>query len=243
MSLEGPKRVHIAPLGYEQERIYKPAIEMNADEVILVVHEDRTDQSEKCEEVVKEALEEESIEVSDEDCNFFDLQDAMYILTDIVGGKGDNTYRINISSGSKITAIAGMFVCMMYDAIPYYVKVEGYGEEPISHGVADSFSVPTYPIQLIDKDYIEVLEFLKVKNEDDAHVVIKDLNEFVQENELSVVEDSERDDTDIYDIVRPQIIEPLRERDYISLQRRGNEKVIELTSKGKDALQITKYAI
>lgn len=34
--LEIPKRVHIIPLGYEEDRIVVPAIEYDADEAILL---------------------------------------------------------------------------------------------------------------------------------------------------------------------------------------------------------------
>jgi predicted transcriptional regulator len=56
-----------------------------------------------------------------------------------------------------------------------------------------------------------------------------------------VVENSERDDTEIYDIVNPQIIDPLKDREYVRLHHRSNKKILTITSKGEDALEISKY--
>lgn len=243
MSLKGPSRVHIAPQGYEDERIFEPAINMDADKVILVAHNEATDRSDECREEVEKHLQENNIEIEIERCDFFELQGSLSTITDLIRENRDNTVRINISTGSKITAIAGMFACMIHDAMPYYVKVDEYPGEPISKNVVDSFKVPTYPIQLIDDDLIQVLQFLLESEEKGEEVNIKAVNEFAQEAGLSVIEDSERNDDQIYDIINPNIIEPLEERDYIEIQGRANKKLLKLTDRGKNALKLTQFAL
>lgn len=243
MSLKGPYRIHLAPQGYEDERISAPAIDMEADQVVLITHEEESEQSKSCRETVLSSLDDAGIQNEVEECNFFDLDDSLSTISRIITDHPNDNLKINISTGSKITAVAGVLASMMSSASPYYVKVEDYGEEPISKSVSTTIGVPAYPIQFEDEQYIRVLEFINQRSSEGNEVAIKDLNQFVQKENLPAAAESERQNEDIYDIVNREIIDPLVERDYIYKHRMANKKLLKITEKGKSTLQLSKHFV
>lgn len=246
MSLGGPRRIHIAPLGYEDERIYKPIINEDADKAILLVHEDDENESlgAECRERVETALEEESIEYEARKCDIFDLKEALGEFQNLIYQHQADAVFVNISTGSKITAISGMLACMMAGGRPYYVKPEDYGESTVSEGVEDTFTVSAYPIEPPNEEIIKVLEFIQEENDKGDDVIIGDINNFVNDKNLSLVQGIERQDSDnIYDLVRSNLIAPLSEREFIRVQRIGNEKRITLTEQGERVLDFSRFVL
>ncbi|UHQ98910.1 DUF6293 family protein (plasmid) [Natrinema zhouii] len=246
MSLGGPRRIHIAPLGYEDERIYQPIIEEDADKAILLIHDQ--DESEslgaKCREKVETALDDENIDYELRECNIFDLKEALGEFQNLIYQHHADAVFVNISTGSKITAISGMLACMMAGGRPYYVKPEDYGESTVSQGVEETFTVSAYPIEPPNEETIKVLEFIKEENDRGNDVIISDLNKFVNDENLSLVRGIERQDSDnIYDLVRSNLIAPLSEREFIRVQRIGNEKRITLTEQGERVLDFSRFIL
>jgi hypothetical protein len=245
MTLGGPRRVHIAPQGFEKERIYEPAIEQDADLVILLVHDadEKDGLAVECQEEVTAELEKADIECQIRQCDIFDLKLALAEFQNLIYQHQTDSVFVNISTGSKITAIAAMLACMMAGGTPYYVKPEDYGESTVSTGVQDSFSVAAYPIDPPSEDTVRVLEFIKEGNKDGT-VIIGNLNEFVNEEEIGRAAELSRDQEDnIYDIVRQDFLTPLKQRDLIHIQRYGTEKRITLTEQGEQLLEFSRYVI
>jgi hypothetical protein len=186
----------------------------------------------------------EGIECETVECDIFDPDEAIQKISDIIYSHPDDDVKVNISTGSKITAISGMFACMLTGATPYYVKAEDYGDEPVSKGVDDIIQLPAYPIDPPEAHFVEVLDFLDESESNDEDVKIQDLNEFVQDQEMELVEDVNRDDgSNIYDIVRRDVIDPLEARDYIRVQPMGGSKYITLKENGKRTLEFSRHLI
>lgn len=243
MSLQSPLRIHIAPQGFEDERIYKPAIEHKADKVVLLVTDDDT-QSNECQERVENALEEEGIDCENRECNIFDPNKSLQTISNVINEHPDDDVKVNISTGSKITAIGGMFACMMTGATPYYVRAEDYGDEPVSKGMKKTIQVPTYPIDPPKERYVEVLSYLQKMAEDGEEVNISNVNDFVQEQDMDIVEDIDRqDDTNIYDIINREIIDPLVNRNYIRKREFGGSKILTLTETGEQTLEFSRHLL
>lgn len=198
-----PRRVHIAPQGFEDERIYRPALKRDADIVILIGHDDSDETARRCRERITEALEEHDITVENEiTCDLFDLADALETILAVIRARNpDDIVRVNISAGSKITAIAGMLACMFTGADPYYVVPDGYDEpdegaeyETVSHGMADIKSLPAYPVTEPDRQLIRVLSFIEDEQPDEgpSGVLLKEIGQFLLENDLPVVQASDK---------------------------------------------------
>lgn len=231
----------MAPQGYEEERIYKPAIENKADKVILLVTEE-DDQSVECRDKVVSELESEGVEVEQIECDIFDPNESMKTISEVIYEHPEDDVKVNIATGSKITAISGMLACMLAGATPYYVKAKDYGDEPVSQGVEDVIQLPAYPIEPPEEMFVRVLDYLD-ENEDEK-VNIKNLIEFVHEEELDVVEGVERsNEMNIYDLVNDKIIEPLKSNGYIRVRPIGGSKNLSLTSKGRQTLKFSRHLI
>lgn len=83
----------------------------------------------------------------------------------ILDEKGNHVY-INVSTGTKITAIAGMLSCMLWDAYPYYAPVSYPTKEtkilPTEH-VQDSDILPVYDIKKPKSEFMLILSLLQIK--------------------------------------------------------------------------------
>lgn len=247
-----PRRVHIAPQGFEDERISIPAIERDADILILVRHDEPNDTAVQCRQRIIDEVDEQGIQVQeDATCDLFDLNDSLETLLTLIRDRNpDDTVRVNISAGSKITAIAGMLTCMFTGADPYYVVPEGYhnnedeGEyQTVSHGMKEIKRLPAYPVTDPDLQLIQVLAFIEEEQPDDGPygVLLKDIGRYLLEQDLSAVHGSDKspeEAEDIYPAVNEKIVTPLRQRRLISKTRLDGGTQIRTTQEGEEMLAL-----
>ena len=118
-------RIHIAPVGFEVDRIVLPAKNMKADRIWLIIHSDPTDDAgQPFSKLITEQLEAINIEYYIEYADRTDLFDTLRALRKIILREKNNAILVNVSVGSKIQAIASMMACMMFkdevDIMPYY---------------------------------------------------------------------------------------------------------------------------
>ena len=97
------------------------------------------------------------IEIKQEFVDVWNLYDCIEKFREIIQKEKENQTFINLSSGTKITAIAGMLSCMLWDAKPYYAKVS----YPISPKIKELPSEQVDP----DPDILPVYDIIKPKNE------------------------------------------------------------------------------
>lgn len=134
MSKHARLRIHIAPLGFESDRIVLPAVEMKADKVWILIHSNpKQTKAKSYLDDIKVRLRKERIECETKKLDRLDLFSNIKSLRSIIDNEGDdNTYYINVSSGSKIQAVACTMACMMFNKknnlIPYYAQPEDYFE-------------------------------------------------------------------------------------------------------------------
>lgn len=117
--------IHIAPVGFEVDRIVIPAENMKADRVWLIIHNDpNEDAGRPFSKLITELLVQRRIEFKFEYADRTDLFDTLRALRKIISIESNNAILINVSVGSKIQAIASMMVCMIFkdkvDITPYY---------------------------------------------------------------------------------------------------------------------------
>ena len=109
-------RVHIAPVGYEEDRIVIPAVQKKADRVWLLVHSNPSeDRALQFTERITKKLENAKIQVVSEPhdrTNFFQI---IKCVKSIIDREKKNTLYVNLASGSKIQSIALMMGCMTFN--------------------------------------------------------------------------------------------------------------------------------
>lgn len=165
------------------------------------------------------------------------------LLEEIRSRPPDDDIKVNVSAGSKITAIAGMMACMFTGADPIYVVPEGYGEDTVSYGMKDILGLPAYPIAKPDYQLVEVLGFIHEEQPDSGPegVLLKEIGEYLLEKQLPAVEGSDKEPGEaesIYPIVRQKITTPLAQRGLIKEVPYDGGNHIRTSPEGEEMLEV-----
>ena len=122
--------VHVAPVGFEVDRIVLPAVEMKADRVWLITNSPEAADGCKFVKSIQSQLKHAGTECSQMEADRIDLFDILNALRLTILKEKGNSILVNVSVGSKIKAIASMMACMMFKDIamikPYYAVPEKY---------------------------------------------------------------------------------------------------------------------
>lgn len=244
--MDVPKRIHVVPLGYERDRVIEPPKRLNADKVVLLSHEE--DEEPAYHEEAWKELREAHIDLQGRKCNIFDLYTCLGAIAEVVTDhQGDNVY-VNLATGSKVTAIAGMIACMATGATPYYVSAERYGpsedegppEQPVSFGVCNIEELSGYPIEAPSEQDVRVLSFI----DREGPVSKKEIIVYGEENDLDFVADSDTGSLQgKYRRLETHVIEGLNENGYVTLTERGRETYVDILEDGQNTLRAFSYLI
>jgi len=235
-------RVHIAPVGYEIDRIVLPAKKLRADKVILLVHENRSeDKATKFYEKISEQLEKLNIEVSTEYHNRLDLFQIIKTVKNLIKQESGNIISVNLASGSKVQAIGCMMASMMFNddknVNPFYVEAKeylGFSGKPISKGIKDIEYIPTYEIQKPEERHIHAL---KIVMENDGKISKKDMARLAVEQKLIVV-NAENQSQATFASLDKNIIYALENQwGFVRVNKIGRTRWIEITEEGRHAAE------
>ena len=236
------ERVHVMPVGYEYERIVTPAEHFQADRVVLIGHEKDTKDSKgrhKRDRVI-EALDERDISHEEVYCDIFDLYSSLGTIAEIISTHADDDVYVNISTGSKVTAVAGMIASMVLGANTYYVKAEDYTDDPSS--ITDVDNLPKYPIDAPDKEQVSVLEFIDTWIQYEGPPTKGEVIHFSEKENLAYIRQNV-ESKGKYRLLDTNIVEPLKERGWVQEAKQGRNKVLSLTDDGIAALQAFRWMI
>ena len=170
-------RVHIAPVGFEIERITEPIETERADRIYLITRAERDAAAPFVEEVVRRlgssSWPVEVRVVRPDLWNVFGVLAALRTIFENERRTDRNAadvlpIRVNVSTGTKITAIAGTLACMLWKGEPYYVQVSRAwysGRLPrvdAVHDVVDRIDpVGVYTLRAPAPELVAVLEALE----------------------------------------------------------------------------------
>ena len=257
-------RVHVAPVGFEIDRIVLPAIKMKADRVWLIAHnKPHIDKGDKFVKSIQSKLKEARIECLQAQANRIDLFDILRALRTIFLQEKGNSILVNVSVGSKIQAIASMMACMMFKDIamikPYYVVPEIYNssltkeERQETEGVKDIIGLPEYKIEIPSDKLIRCLDIINKKT--DGKITKRELKDLAMEDNLIRVDYDnkkkngakrvrpEYSDQAAYMALNKNLIEPLLDWRFITETKIGSHHIVTLTEDGKHALTFLKADI
>src|SRR6266702_1409989 len=107
-------RVHVAPVGFEVDRIVLPADEMKADRVWLITHNNPSiDEGHQFVNSIRDKLNQERIECLQMEADRVELFDILRALRIIILKEKGNSILVNVSVGSKIQAMVPRLVFLM----------------------------------------------------------------------------------------------------------------------------------
>lgn len=234
-------RVHIAPVGFEIDRVVLPAVQMRADLVWLIKHnKPGADKASSFAEKIVSRLEKEKITVRPAEANREDIFSVLKAVKDIFVAEQKNDVYVNVSSGSKIQAIACMMACMMfkeYSVTPYYVVPKSYpateGKQQ-STGMDSIVELPKYQIQKPRSDLVQALKIIKDKG---GRITKKEMARLAEEQKLIVVH-SQHPDQARFASLDANIIQPLVEQwKFVEIEKIGRNRWIKITPEGEHAAE------
>jgi len=239
-ALDVADRVHVAPVGYENDRIVLPALELSADRVVMLAYEDETDHPSFL-PAVRDRLDDRGLPHETVDCDIFDFYDCIGTVGSVVAGFADEEVFVNLASGTKITAIGGMIACMATGATPYYVRAERYGpmtDGAVAEGVREIVELPTYPMDHPDPQQVATLRHLA----EHGPATKKQLIRFAEEVGLPALAEHETANRKgKYRRLDARVLNPLVDFGYVELDRRGRSTSVSVTDAGRDALRAFAY--
>jgi len=233
-------RVHIAPVGYEIDRIVLPAKKMRADKVILLVHENvNEDKATKFYQKISEQLKKLNIESTIEYHNRTKLFAIIKTVKQLILQEKGNIISVNLASGSKVQAIGCMMASMMFNdddnVNPFYVEAKeylGFSGKAISKGIKEIESIPTYEIQTPEDRHIQAL---KIVVDNDGKISKKEMAKIAIEQKLIIV-NAENESQATYASLDKNIISVLENRwGFVKVNKIGRTRWIEITEEGKYA--------
>ena len=246
-------RVHIAPVGFEEDRIVLPAVRKKADRVWLITEKPSHEENKGSPyaKSIARKLKESNIDCQQASADRIDLFDILRALRTIVMHEKGNHILVNVSVGSKIQAIASMMACMMFKDMatirPYYVVPEKYNtilleeSNQETEGMKDIISLPEYKIEIPNEKLIECMHMISLhKNNKITKRELKDLalsSNLIQVGKKDTQDREERSDQAAYMALNKSLIEPLMEWKFIAVEKIGARHMVSLTDDGINALR------
>ena len=167
------KRIQIAPVGFEIDRVVIPAKKEKAEKVYLLVHKNITEENysvhKKYYTEIQKKLEAARIETELVYCDWQNIEEITRTARDLILKEAGSEIAINLASGSKNHAIGLDRACMTLrkrDNIhPFYPEAKKWagGKYPHqqSEGVKLIKRVPIHRVIVPEPELIEALKVIK----------------------------------------------------------------------------------
>jgi len=238
-------RVHIAPVGFEIDRIIIPAVEMKADKVWLVVHDNVSeDKASKYRDKIVKLLEKKGIKTETVYANRLRLFPIIKAVTEIIFKERKNDIYVNVATGSKVHAIGCMMACMLFDdrdkIHPFYAQAEKYpeyeGSKQQTYGVAEIHPLPTYRIGTPKR---ELLEAMKIIKDAGGRIQKKKMAEEAEKRKIITVNARKMNFTQArFASLDKNIVQPLVETwGFVEVEKIGRNRWLKMTEDGDHAAE------
>ena len=238
-------RIHIAPVGFEIDRIIIPAVRMKADKVWLVAHDAiAEDKASKYRQKIEKELEEKGIKTDIAYANRLLLFPIIKAVTGIIFKERKNDIYVNVATGSKIHAIGCMMACMLFDdrekIHPFYAQAKQYpeydGKTQQTYGVAEIHSLPTYRIGTPKKELLEAMRIIKKAN---GRIQKKKMAEEAEKSKIITVNAKKQNFTQArFASLDKNIVQPLVDTwGFVEVEKIGRNRWLKLTDDGKHAAE------
>ena len=238
-------RVHIAPLGFEVDRITIPLKQTKADKLWLLVHDNRSsDLSTPYMEKIKKECKKIGVEIKIAYSDRLSIFKVIKSIKDIIEDEKNNYIYVNVASGSKIQAIACMMACMVLkncdNLKPFYAQPEKYAAfegKQQSFGVKDTIGLPIYEIQTPKPKLLAALKI--ISEQKDQKMTKKEMAKIAEEQGIITINSEERNHSQArFASLDKNIIAPL-EKDwkFIEIEKIGRNRWIKITEEGQNAAE------
>jgi hypothetical protein len=216
---------------------------MQADKVYLVSFSEDDDASKFFVQINKELAQKyRHIKVEEVFIDIWDLYACIEKFREIILTEKGNHVYMNVSTGTKITAMAGMLACMLWGATPYYARVSYPSPKPAIDLHTEHVEEPDIlPVYDINKPRPEFMLVLSIIEQNGGHVRKARLIEKLEE--LSVISIRDERKTELSEAAKHSqlraILDPMgSEWKYVTVEARGRRSEVTITEQGRAALKI-----
>ena len=170
MSKVSRRRIHIAPVGFEIDRVVLPAKMDKADKVFLMVHSNRSeDKATKYTAEIEKRLKRLKIETEQVTADLWNIEEITRVTRDLILANSDCNIAINLASGSTNHSIGMDRACMTFknrsNLRMFYPFAETYNGFVYPHqqteGVKELKQIVTHRIQVPEDELIQALKIIK----------------------------------------------------------------------------------
>lgn len=248
--------VHIIPLSHEIDRAVRPLQKMKANRAYLLLSSENAEKSEHVSRVlstVRGELEKIGIEVIVRRGDPSDPLPLLSTISDIIvqEKRQKNLVYVNMSSSGTLTAVSSTLAAMYHDVKVYYVHVDRFFKSKggyLEHGfsvvdVPECSILTNFTIDMPSGAKSAFLVELRRKGE----MTTRDIMEMIKENRLKGFEDLNRDiggksrtASNLLVRINRGLLDELERNGYITVDKKGRNKVVKLTDKGKYAACLTR---
>lgn len=237
-------RVHIVPVGFEIDRVIEPLIRFKADKVWLIIEENiEMGEANYHYQEIKRRLRDINIDFDERRCKFRALFELLNEYRIVIEKEHEHEIFINVSTGNKIEAIAGMMAAMMFHSdkvsiTPYYAVPEKYEIKPkegeqFTSGYKDVIQLPNYKIERPKEHLITALKIIK----ESGVVSKKRLIEIFVLEKLIVIEKEKHSESAKHSQLNKKYLEPLNEKKFIEIEGKGKAARIRISPDGENILK------
>lgn len=237
-------RTHIVAIGYDSTRVTEPLLQRKADRVHFLRY--TKDKKSPYYDFIEKELKEKAahIEIIPYFLDLWDLYESIKKYREIIQNenKEQNHVYVNISTGSKITSIAGMLSCMSWGATPYYVHVV-YPSPKRSKKIPlmKVKNIDDLPVYGINKPPPTNLKILKILNENKKKMRKSDLILALEGERIIIPKESIGSDFTIHakhSQLRAILAPMENDWKFVEIFPHGKQSDVILTEQGEKALKI-----
>ena len=239
-------RIHIATVGFQVKRITEPLIRERADKVYLITHSRDDKAVDYLQKIMKILRKEKYLKIEKETMNIWDLFDCLETYKKIINdeereeGKNSHIF-VNVSTGSKVSSIAGTMACMIWKGTPYYAHIEYNDKRDPEDGLPDEDvnAIDEIPVYSINKPKDESLAILKILNNAKGPEKMMRKNKLLEQLEevgknLSGAAKHSR----LKGLLNPISVAVGLENPLVEVEYKGRQSNVILTTQGESTLKI-----
>ena len=184
--------------------------------------------------------------VRDVPVRFDDTYDVLGVVTTLAAAHGvdladprDESDRlfVNVSTGPATAIVGAAIACMAVGARPYAVEPTEHThpvrERPRTAGVERVTDLPIYPIDAPSHDQVAVLGYLHDRAANDHTTDKWNVITWADDRGLEFLRDVGDSRTAKYRALESRILDPLRDRGYVTLASVGRSDDVRLTDRGR----------
>ena len=225
-------------MGFDPEnRITEPLVAMRADKVYLISHLRNNTQAAENLERARRALRRNlpNCTIETKLADVWDLFSCLAEYRRIFWNESTNHLYVNVSTGSKVVAIAGMLSCMLWGGSPYYARLDYSKPSP-----EQVVKIDNLPVYKINKPNDELLQVLSVVRGSGGKIFKKDLIRTLQKQKHKLIPSYGKDASASAPHSKLRtFLGPLEDEwKFVEIRARGRRSEVKLTEQGANALRI-----